>query len=439
MRVSIFGIGYVGAVTAACLTDTGHTVIAVDPDQIKVDALAKGESPIVEAGLGELLKKGVNSGQLEATSDFRYAIENTDISLICVGTPSRPDGSLNLDYVVACCEQIGSILKDKSSFHAVINRSTVVPGTLENHVIPALERSSGKKAGVDFGVGNNPEFLREGTAVADYYKPNMIVAGAIDDKTAQMIMDLYTTLEAPRTVCTVAEAEGVKYVSNAWRANKVSFANEIGNILKEHGVDSHNVMNIFFQDTQINLGKSFLLPGFAFGGSCLPKDVRAIRASANDKGLKTPLFDSLLESNENQIKRAFDLIKANGNKNIGLMGLSFKPDTDDLRESPLVALAQMLLKDGFKLKIYDPCVFEAYGHESVTKRYLDNGIPEVAACLVATPEAMIEGSDLFVIGNGTKSFKEIIGQIEAQHTIIDLVRLNADNLMERQSYVGICW
>jgi len=438
MRISVFGIGYVGAVTSACLADSGHHVIAVDPDPIKVNALTAGRSPIVEEGLNDLLKKVVAEGRLEATSDYEYAVNNTDISLVCVGTPSRSDGSLNLDYVVACSEQIGSVIKTKDTYHSVVIRSTVVPGTLEQVVKPALEKVIGKTAGVDFGLGNNPEFLREGTAIADYYKPNMIVAGALDQKTSDMIINLYEGIDGPRAVCSVAESEGVKYVSNAWRANKVSFANEIGNILSDHGVDSHNVMNIFFLDDKINLGKSFLLPGFAFGGSCLPKDVKAIRASANNKGLKTPLFDSLLAANKNQVERGFKLIEQSGKKNVGLMGLSFKPDTDDLRESPLVDLAQMLLDNGYSLKIYDPCVTEASNMESPTKYYLQNDIPKIAACLVSDVTELTETSDLIVIGNGTKSFGPILDGVNDNCAIIDLVRIKS-NVTERDNYKGICW
>ena len=438
MRISIFGIGYVGAVTSACLADSGHEVIAVDPDPIKIKALSEGCSPIIENGLDELLGKVVKTGQLTATSDYKHAVENTDLSLICVGTPSHQDGSLNLDYVKSCCAEIGSVIKDKDTFHAVVIRSTVVPGTLQDFVKPILEQATGKKAGIDFGLGNNPEFLREGTAIADYYQPNMIVAGALDDKTAEMIMALYDGIEAPRSVCDVSVAEGVKYVSNAWRANKVSFANEMGNILKEHGVDSHDVMNIFFEDTKINLGKSFLTPGFAFGGSCLPKDVKAIRASANDKGLKTPLFDSLLEANKNQIERGFEMIAKTGFKNIGLLGLSFKPDTDDLRESPLVTLAEMLLSAGYNLKIYDPCVYAASQMESGTKYYLKDDIPKVGACLVESFEGVIEGSEVIVIGNGTKSFADIIDGIDTNTPIIDLVRLRSE-AEKRSAYNGICW
>ncbi|MBU6234624.1 MAG: nucleotide sugar dehydrogenase [Alphaproteobacteria bacterium] len=437
MKISVFGIGYVGAVASACLVESGHEVIACDTSEVKVKCIQEGRSPIVENGLPELIAKGVKSGKLTATTDHKKAIQETDMSLICVGTPSRADGSLNLDYVVTISEQIGAVIKDKKTRHIVVNRSTVVPGTLLNVIGPAVERTSGKKHGVDFGLGNNPEFLRESTAVEDYFQPTQIVVGATDEATAKAIMSIYDGIEATRVTCEVTVAEGVKYVSNAWRANKVTFGNEMGNILKEHGVDSHKVMNIFFND-KINLGKQFLLPGFAFGGSCLPKDVRAIRASANDKGLKTPLFDSLLTANELQVNRAFSLIKQTGRKKVGLMGISFKAGTDDLRESPLLTLANMLIDNGFELSIYDPCVYEATQFEGANKKYITQDIPQIGKALVKTPEELLAKADVFVIGNGTKEFAKILEQADASAPIVDLVRLNSP-VEARASYTGICW
>lgn len=438
MKVSVFGIGYVGAVASACLAEMGHDVTAVDTEQVKIDCINRGLSPIVEKGLGELIKKGVESGKLRATGDGHGAVINTDISLICVGTPSEVDGSLDYKYIREICKQIGATLKEKKNFHTVVIRSTVVPGTLMNVVKPVLEEASGKIAGKDFGLGNNPEFLRESTAIEDYFHPTQIVVGALDEKTAAQIMSLYNGIDAPRTITDVSVAEGVKYVSNSWRANKISFANEIGNILKRHDVDSHKVMKIFFEDRKINMGPSFLMPGFAFGGSCLPKDIRALRASAKAKGLKTPLFDSIIKANELQIKHAFDLIWEKGLQNIALLGLSFKPNTDDLRESPLVVLADLLLKGGYNLKIYDPCVFEAKHMNGSNREYIEKGIPHISSCLVETPDELLSGSEIFVIGNGTKEFADILSKTHGDTTIIDLVRLNAP-IETRASYSGLCW
>lgn len=438
MRVSVFGIGYVGAVASACLAEMGHEVTAVDTEQVKIDCINRGVSPIIEKGLGELIKKGVEGGKLKATADGRDAVMNTGVSLICVGTPSGADGSLDYKYIIEICKQIGATLKGKKDFHTVVIRSTVVPGTLMNVVKPILEEASGKAAGEGFGLGNNPEFLRESTAIEDYFHPTQIVVGALDEKTAAQIMSLYDGIDAPRAIADVSVAEGVKYVSNAWRANKISFANEIGNILKRHGVDSHKVMKIFFEDRKINMGPSFLMPGFAFGGSCLPKDIRALRASAKQKGLKTPLFDSIIKANDLQIRHAFDLIWEKGLQNIALLGLSFKPNTDDLRGSPLVILADLLLKGGYNLKIYDPCVFEAKHMNGSNREYIEKGIPHISNCLVETPDELISGSEIFVIGNGTKEFADILSKTREEATIIDLVRLNAP-IETRASYTGLCW
>ncbi len=439
MKVSVIGIGYVGAVASACLAEMGHDVIAVDTEQVKIDCINKGISPIIEKGLGDLIKKGVKSRKLKATDSLKDAVAVSEISLICVGTPSEVDGSLDYKYIREICKQLGEAIKDKDTFHTVVVRSTVVPGTLLNVVKPILEEHSGKVAGQDFGLGNNPEFLRESTAIEDYFHPTQIVVGALDEKTAKRIMGLYDGIDAPRTIADVSVSEGVKYVSNAWRANKISFANEIGNILKRHGVDSHKVMQIFFEDTKINMGPSFLMPGFAFGGSCLPKDIRALRASAKSKGLKTPLFDSIIKANELQIKHAFDMIWEKGQQNVALLGLSFKPNTDDLRESPLVILADLLLKGGYNLKIYDPCVFEARRMNGSNREYIEKGIPHISSCLVETADELMLNSEIFVIGNGTKEFADIINGTDEASTIIDLVRFKNAPIETRASYSGLCW
>ncbi|MFP4313018.1 MAG: nucleotide sugar dehydrogenase [Alphaproteobacteria bacterium] len=438
MKISIFGIGYVGAVASACLAKSGHEVVAVDPFQVKVDCINEGRSPIVENQLDELIKAGVDAGRLRATTDYKDAIMNSEMSLICVGTPSEQDGSLDYKYIKEICAQIGSILKDKDDFHIVVNRSTVIPGTIKNVIQPILEETSGKKAGVDFGLGNNPEFLRESTAVKDYFEPTQIVVGALSEKTAEKIMSLYEGIESTRTITDVSIAEGVKYVSNAWRANKISFANEMGNILKHHGVDSHEVMKIFFEDTKINMGPYFLMPGFAFGGSCLPKDVKAIRSSANGKGLQTPVFDSILAANNLQIDHAYQMIEEAGVKRVGLMGLAFKPNTDDLRESPLVKLADKLLDEGYELAIYDPCVYKARKMNGANRDYIVNGIPHISKCLVESPEELLAASDIVVIGNGTKEFSSILQNANDNLPIVDLVRLNSP-IEKRAAYSGICW
>ena len=438
MKISVFGIGYVGAVTSACLVDSGHEVIAMDKDPVKVKCIQEGRTPIVEPGLKELIEKGAKDGTLTGTESCKEAVEKSDISLICVGTPSNEDGSLQLDYVKDVCREIGEAIKDKDGYHVIVLRSTMVPGSALNVALPIIEKASGKKAGEGFGFANNPEFLRESTAIFDYYNPPKIVIGADNEKTAQMVSDLYSNIEAPEVVTTIEVAEGVKYADNAWHAMKVGFANELGNILKDHGVDSHKVMDIFFLDTKLNISKAYLLPGFAFGGSCLPKDVRAIRASAKAKNLNTPIFDSLLAANDEQVKRAFDMIEASGKKKVGLMGLSFKAHTDDLRESPLVTLSNMLIENGYELKIYDPCVSEARQMDGANKNYIENGIPQISACLVETSQEVTDHADIFVIGNGTEEFYTILDSVNDNAQILDLVRLN-DSLNQKSGYTGICW
>ncbi len=439
MRISILGLGYVGAVSGACIASIGHEVMAVDTDFLKVKCIQEGRSPIVEPGLSELISKTVASGALKATMNCEEAIMNSDMSLICVGTPSRSDGSLMTDYIEAVCKQIGRALQKKEGYHSVVLRSTVVPGTARDIAIPTLERFSGMKAGVDFGFGNNPEFLRESTAIYDYFNPPKIVIGALDDRTAQDISKLYNGIEAPTVITGVEVAEGVKYADNAWHALKVGFANEMGNILKEHGVDSHKVMDIFCLDTKLNISKAYLKPGFAFGGSCLPKDIRAIRASAKQKGLKTPIFDSLLEANEEQVRRAHQMVLSTGKKKIGLLGLSFKAGSDDLRESPLVTLANVLISNGFDLAIYDPSVSLAANMEGANQKYIRESISHISRCLVTTPDELLERSDLFIIGNHGEDFGHILARANDNTPIIDLVRLKCATGEGRSAYKGICW
>lgn len=439
MRISVFGIGYVGAVTSACLCEGGHHVTAIDKDSAKVDCLNEGRSPIIEKDLETLIAKYHKNGTLKATLDIRGAVNQSDISLICVGTPSHSDGSLNLEYIETVCQEIGESLKDKDSFHTVVLRSTMVPGSAMEICLPILEKSSGKKADTDFGFGNNPEFLREGSAIEDYFNPPKIVVGANDTKSAELIMALYDGIEAPRIITDINIAEGVKYADNVWHAMKVGFANEIGNILSDCGVDSHKVMDIFCLDTKLNISKAYLRPGFAFGGSCLPKDVRAIRAVGKLKGLETPIFDSLMIANDNQITRAFQKIINSDVKTVGMLGLSFKAGTDDLRESPLVTLADQLLKHGVKLKIYDPNVYLASKTNGANYNYINNIIPHISTNLVQDSDEIKKDVDLYVIGNNGDGFSNIIQSIENEATpILDLVRIDP-KIETRSGYHGICW
>ncbi|KJZ19325.1 nucleotide sugar dehydrogenase [Loktanella sp. S4079] len=437
-RISIFGIGYVGVVAAGCLAKDGHDVIAVDVDQGKIDAINAGLSPIVENGLDELIKDVVAAGRLTATSDVAHAINNTDASFVCVGTPSAPDGSVGLKYVDVVCKNIGEALAQKDGFHSVIIRSTIVPGSCENTCIPTLEASSGKKAGTDFGVGYYPEFLRESTAIEDYYDPGLIVFGALDDGTRAILTELNENLNCKIHTVDLRTAEMVKYTSNTWRAVKVTFANEIGNIAKSCGLDGQDVMEILCSDLKVNISPYFMRPGFAFGGSCLPKDVRALRHLASEKNTPAPLLNAVLEANEAQIVKAEKMVASSKASKVGFVGISFKPGTDDMRESPLAELASRLIKSGVAVEIYDPFVHEAYANDNSTAGRGNDVVPDLKDRLNPNLTAMIDGSDVIVVGN---IYKETLAELDAaisNKPMVDLTRISR-NRVTGGGYDGICW
>jgi len=437
-KIAVFGIGYVGVVSAACLAKDGHQVIAVDVDPGKVAAINAGQSPIVEAGLPELIAEVVAAGKLTATQDFQAAIHATDASFVCVGTPSAPDGSIGLTYVTSVCESIGRALATKTGFHSVIIRSTIVPGSMEGTCIPVLEKASGLKAGVDFGVGYYPEFLRESTAIDDYYDPGLIVFGAMDDKTGALLTALNQDLDCPVNLVDLRTAEMVKYTSNSWRAVKVTFANEIGNIAKASGLDGQLVMKILCSDHKVSMSPYFMRPGFAFGGSCLPKDVRALRSLAKTKSVASPLLDAVLIANAEQIKRAEQMIDDSGMKKVGMVGISFKPGTDDLRESPLAELASRLIDKGIQLSVYDPFVHEAYENDmSAAGRGNDYNI-ELKSRLVPTIQGLIDGSDIVLVGNKYEETLAPLQAVMANRKIVDLTRI-APSARSNGTYEGICW
>jgi GDP-mannose 6-dehydrogenase len=437
MNISIFGLGYVGSVSAACFVNDGHGVIGVDVSIAKVDAINAGLAPIVEKDLGELIKTGVEAGRLRATTDAREAVLNTEMSMVCVGTPSQSNGNLGIGYLVQTCQDIGAVLRDKTVFHTVVIRSTVLPGTLRDVVIPTLESASGKKAGVDFGICNNPEFLRESTAVYDYYNPPKTVIGANDPQTAEVVKSLYAHLPAPMIVTSIEVAELVKYADNTWHALKVGFANEMGVIAKAVGVDSHKVMEIFCQDTKLNLSSYYLKPGYGFGGSCLPKDVRALTYAARSRDLDLPILNSILPSNEVHIQRGVDLVLAKGKRKVGVLGFSFKAETDDLRESPLVQLIERLIGKGLDLKLYDKNVNTAK-LVGANKDYIMNHIPHISRLMVDSIEAVLSHGDVIVIGNSAAEFRDVPGRIRAGQYVLDLVRIS-DPESAGQGYEGICW
>lgn len=436
MKISIFGLGYVGAVSAGCLANDGHEVIGLDPNQIKVDLINKGITPIIEKDIGEMIAKTVASGHLRATPDIREAVMGSDISLICVGTPSQLNGNLNLSYVRRVCEEIGAALKEKASFHVVVSRSTMLPGSMRDVVIPTLEASSGKKAGVDFGVCNNPEFLREGTAVYDYYNPPKTVIGETDAKAGEMLVKLYENMNAPLIRTDVETAEMVKYADNNWHALKVTFANEIGNICKAVGIDGHKVMEIFCQDTKLNLSSYYMKPGFAFGGSCLPKDVRALTYKGKSLDLTLPVLNAIMPSNQQQIEKAIDMITSKGNRKVGILGFAFKAGTDDLRESPIVDVIEHLIGKGYELKLYDSNVNLA-ALTGANRDYILNHIPHISKLMVQCVDEVLSFAETLVIGNGAEEFKSVPDSLKPYQVVVDLVRITKSQ--SGGQYDGICW
>src|SRR4029079_18881017 len=419
MKVSVFGLGYVGSVSAASFAADGHHVVGVDVNAEKVAAINAGRSPIVEPGLDELLARNAAEGRLRATTSTAEAINDTEVSLLCVGTPSRKNGSLDLSYLRRVSEQVGAALKAKSTYHVVVVRSTVLPGTTHEVGIPALERESGKKYGDGFGVSVNPEFLREGTALKDFRKPPLTLVGHNHAADASGTIALYQSIDAPLVSTSIRVAEMMKYTSNTWHALKVCFANEIGNLCKAVGVDSHEVMDIFCRDEKLNLSSYYLKPGFAFGGSCLPKDVRALQYRAKEADVDLPVISSILPSNRLQIEHAFDQVMETGKKRIGLLGFSFKAGTDDLRESPLVILAEALLGKGLAVSIYDKNVSLAR-LVGANKDYIETQIPHLSSLLCTTIDEVLEGSDVIVIGNAASEFAEAVTRTTSDQIIIDL-------------------
>lgn len=436
MKLSIFGLGYVGCVSAACFAREGHKVIGVDVNPNKVEMVREGKSPIVEAGIGELLNEMVSSGHLSATTNSHEAILNSDLSVVCVGTPSNQNGSLDLTYVTRVCEEIGTALKEKNELHVVVIRSTMLPGTIESVVIPTLESYSEKRAGKDFGVCINPEFLREGSSLKDFYAPPFTLIGADETQTTATVRELYAGIDAPVIATSVKTAEMVKYVCNCFHALKVSFANEVGNICKALGVDSHEVMDIFCQDTKLNLSPYYLKPGFAFGGSCLPKDLRAINYKAKQVDVEVPVLSAILPSNKQQIERAVDMVLATGKKRVGIFGFSFKAGTDDLRESPMVTLIETLIGKGLQLSIYDRDVSLArlFG---ANKEYIERQIPHIAQLMSTSIEEVLEFAEVLVVGNKAEEFNQIEQMQKEGQVVIDLVRLFRKT--SDDGYQGICW
>ena len=438
MKVSVFGLGYVGSVSAAALAGDGHQVVGVDINGGKVASVNAGKSPIIEPGLDQLLARAVEEKRLRATADVADAVVHSDVSLICVGTPSRRNGSLDLTFLTRVCEQIGSALRDKPSYHVVVIRSTVLPGTTHDVLIPTLERASGKKYGDGFGVSVNPEFLREGSALADFRKPPLTLVGHNHAADASGTIALYQAIDAPLVSTSLRVAEMMKYTSNAWHALKVCFANEIGNLCKRVGVDSHEVMDIFCRDEKLNLSAYYMKPGFAFGGSCLPKDVRALQYRAKELDVELPVIQSILPSNRLQIQRAIEEVLDTRKKQIGLLGFSFKAGTDDLRESPMVILAEALLGKGLHLRIFDRNVSLARLVGS-NRQYIEDQSPHLSSVLCESIDEVIDTSEVIVVGNQATEFARALTRCRGDQIVIDLVRLPICESLLAAEYRGICW
>lgn len=436
MRISVFGLGYVGSVSAACLAGDGHHVIGVDPIQTKVDLINSGHSPIIETEIGEIVADTVGNGRLRATSNNDEAIRETDLSFVCVGTPSQANGDLDLSYIRRVCEMIGTTLRTKTDRHTVVIRSTVLPGTIRQIIIPVLEEHSNKKAGVDFGICNNPEFLREGSAVRDFRNPPKTVIGALDCQSGDVLASLYTALDGPIIRTDLETAEMVKYVDNCWHALKIGFANEIGNLSKALSLDSHQVMEIFCQDKKLNISPAYLVPGFAFGGSCLPKDLRALTYKAKISDVELPIISSILPSNEMQVRRGLEIIMGKGNKKIGVLGFSFKAGTDDLRESPVIEMIERLLGKGYALRIYDRNVSIA-SLVGANRDFILNRIPHVSRLMVEKMDEVLEFAETIVIGNNDPEFRSVIKRVRPGQGIVDFVRITSGR--SENGYDGICW
>ncbi|MDP8924337.1 MAG: nucleotide sugar dehydrogenase [Chloroflexota bacterium] len=438
MKIAVFGLGYVGAVSAVCLAREGHDVIGVDVNPRKVELVEAGLSPVVETGLDELLAEVVRAGRLRATGDGRAAVRVSDVSVICVGTPSNGNGNLHVGYLESVCREIGAALGDRADYHVVVVRSTVLPGTVRERLVPILEEHSGRRAGADFGVCMNPEFLREGTGIEDYDHPSYVVVGELDARSGEAVEGLYAGIDAPIIRTAIETAEMVKYVNNAFHALKVSFANEVGNLCKAHGIDGRDVMEIFCRDERLNISAAYFKPGFAFGGSCLPKDLRALLYRAKERDLDLPLLRATLESNEAQVRRGIKLVEDTGRKRVGILGLSFKAGTDDVRESPVVPLVETLVGRGYEVKVYDEKVVpdKLIG---ANRSFLERELPHIASLMRSSIDDVVAEAEVVVVANGSPAFRQVPRLMREDQVLVDLAGAARVNGEMRGGYEGICW
>jgi GDP-mannose 6-dehydrogenase len=428
MKISVFGLGYVGSVVCACLAESGYDIVGVDVDQVKVDALNRGDSPVVEPALGPLIRHAVMSGAIRATRDALEAVQSSDLSLICVGTPSSQSGTVDLRSLERVCADIGQALRTIGRFHAIVLRSTVLPGTTRSIVLPILEQDSGKQAGQDFGVGYNPEFMREGTAIADFFAPPLTVMSAMDSVTLQMMKSLYEKVDAPQIELPLESAELLKSVCNSFHAMKVAFANEIGALCDALQVDGVRLMEAFCRDAKLNLSAKYLRPGSAFGGSCLPKDLRALSRLAEASGIHIPLLRGVLESNEAHLRRATDRIIATGKTRIGMLGLTFKPGTDDTRESPALSITQALLRKGCDVWAYEPDLDTEKLH-GANYAHIAALFPNFVSKLVDSPRELARCADLLVITKPDIRYAQLPAELTPDHVVVDLVRFLTENTL----------
>ncbi|MBN2215332.1 MAG: UDP-glucose/GDP-mannose dehydrogenase family protein [Bacteroidales bacterium] len=436
MNISIFGLGYVGCVSLGCLAKNGHTIIGVDVSRIKIDQINSGKATIIEKEIDEIISEQHKNNRISATSDFKKAILETEISIVAVGTPSTAQGHLNLDYIFKVAENFAEALKEKNEFHIIAIRSTILPGTCDKFT-SIIEENSNKKRDVDFAVVDNPEFLREGTAVEDYFNPPLTLIGAENKEAANKLAELYKTLPAEIYITGTRTAEIMKYVNNTYHALKISFANEIGNICKALGIDSYEVMDIFVKDRQLNISPYYFKPGFAYGGSCLPKDLKALQTLAHDNYVKVPVIENVDKTNQLQIERAIEYISGFKGKKLGFLGLSFKAGTDDLRNSPAVTLIEALLGKGFEIKIFDKNV-QLARLTGTNKEYIDEKIPHLTKLLVAEINELIEESDVLIVTNNEKEFESHLKNTHNK-PVIDFVRLRDETIRQKQGYYGINW
>ena len=438
MKISILGLGYVGAVSLGCLARDGHDVVGADIDEAKVRLIQEGKTPIIEEGMAELMESVSKSGKVTVTMDAVEAVLNTDLSFICVGTPSAPNGGQDLTAIKRISQQLAEAIKLKSDYHVFIIRSTISPGTVENIIWPIIESGSNKKVGKDFGLGFQPEFLREGSSIKDYDNPPFTVVGTDSDRSSDLVREVFKHLPCEFITCSIKTAEMLKYCCNVFHALKATFSNEIGRISQSLGVDSHEVMQLVCKDKSLNISSAYMRPGFAFGGSCLPKDLRALMKLAKDNDISTPMLEHVLPSNRLHIDHTISLIKSKGKKSLGLIGLSFKSGTDDLRESPLVDLAEHFIGKGYDIKIYDPEVNIAR-LTGANKRYIEESIPHISSLMKESCREVIEESDIIVVGlNDIELIKELKNIVKADHYVIDLVNI-ADKDEIKADYQGICW